>query len=482
MNVVANTASLIPSSTESPRVAAVVAEELSKADVHDVAAQLFTVVLAEQTLKTPKVDLLQVKSSELIAPKSEPDGRPASKLKKTVSNDAPIQVVSQLAALALPIVVESAFVLPSSPLNRIGQSGNDQPKIGLVDDSSKKQNIVEVEVPTHPLPELSLRPDLSAPAATANLVAEPKVITSIPIAEEKVFASTPIAEQKITAVTEEKVIASTPVAEPKAITSIPIADEKVIASTPVAEPKVNTSIPIADEKVIASTPVAELKVNTSTPIAEQKMTPITEQKVVPSTPVIDQRKTPVAHVTQTAPAPSIASASPSHSQSVTPSSLPISPISALIPGPVPSSVSSTPPVGHSLAHAINIGALAQAISRPINEGNGGYSVQVTMHPAELGHLQAIVTLRGNDLQVSITPQTQLGREALASTAHTLKEELSRGGLNVNVTLHDSGFQPRGEDRPASPARRFNEVLPHEELAPQVLPSPISAANQIDLRL
>jgi flagellar hook-length control protein FliK len=108
-------------------------------------------------------------------------------------------------------------------------------------------------------------------------------------------------------------------------------------------------------------------------------------------------------------------------------------------------------------------------------------VRIAMHPADLGHLQAVVTLRGNDLQVSLTPQTQQGRDVLTNAVHTLKEELSRGGVNVNVTLHDPGFQSRGEDRPPNPAAR-GEILPHEETTLQPLPSPVPSANQIDLRL
>jgi Flagellar hook-length control protein FliK len=98
------------------------------------------------------------------------------------------------------------------------------------------------------------------------------------------------------------------------------------------------------------------------------------------------------------------------------------------------------------ASALDVDALSGTISRPLSDGNGTYTVTVALHPPELGHLQAVMSLDGNDLQVSLAAQTQTGHDALANATNALKDQLARGGVNVNVTLRDPGSQTGGEER------------------------------------
>ncbi len=94
--------------------------------------------------------------------------------------------------------------------------------------------------------------------------------------------------------------------------------------------------------------------------------------------------------------------------------------------------------------------LSGSISRPLSDGNGTYTVTVALHPQELGHLQAVMSLDGNDLTVSLTAQSQAGHEALANATDALKDQLARGGVNVNVTLRDPGSQAGGDHRHQPP--------------------------------
>jgi len=87
----------------------------------------------------------------------------------------------------------------------------------------------------------------------------------------------------------------------------------------------------------------------------------------------------------------------------------------------------------------------------LSDGNGTYTVTVALHPAELGHVQAVMSLSGNDLQVSLTAQTQVGHDALSNTADALRDQLARGGVNVNVTMRDPGSQGGGDERYRPPA-------------------------------
>lgn len=100
--------------------------------------------------------------------------------------------------------------------------------------------------------------------------------------------------------------------------------------------------------------------------------------------------------------------------------------------------------------ALDVEGLSTAISRPLGNGNGNYTVTIAMHPPELGRVQAVISLDGSDLQVSIAAQTQRGHEALLSSVDALKGQLARGGVNVNVSLRDPGSQTGG-DTPRPPA-------------------------------
>jgi flagellar hook-length control protein FliK len=112
---------------------------------------------------------------------------------------------------------------------------------------------------------------------------------------------------------------------------------------------------------------------------------------------------------------------------------------------------STPSTAPAAAGSFDVDDLAGSISRPLSDGNGTYTVTVALHPSELGHVQAVMSLAGNDLQVSLTAQTQTGHDALAHAADALKDQLARGGVNVNVTLRDHGSPAGGDEQYRPPA-------------------------------
>lgn len=130
--------------------------------------------------------------------------------------------------------------------------------------------------------------------------------------------------------------------------------------------------------------------------------------------------------------------------------------------------------------SLDVGGLAEAISRPLADGNGGYTVVVAMHPAELGQLQAVMSLRGNDLQVLITPHSQMGHDALVHAVDTLKNELTRGGVNVNVTLRDPESHSGSDDR-HRPTVMLDESVDGESVSTQS-PSSALTSSQIHLIL
>jgi flagellar hook-length control protein FliK len=101
------------------------------------------------------------------------------------------------------------------------------------------------------------------------------------------------------------------------------------------------------------------------------------------------------------------------------------------------------------ASTLDVSDLATSISRPLAAGNGDYSVQVSLHPPELGEVRALLSLQGDVLHVTLTPEHASGFEALSDAMPALHEQLAGGGVEVNVTLGQPG-DARGEDgrRPA----------------------------------
>ncbi len=90
------------------------------------------------------------------------------------------------------------------------------------------------------------------------------------------------------------------------------------------------------------------------------------------------------------------------------------------------------------ASTLDVGDLAASISRPLAAGNGDYSVQVSLHPPELGEVRALLSLQGDVLHVTLTPEHASGFEALSDAMPALHEQLAGGGVEVNVTLGPTG--------------------------------------------
>ncbi len=124
---------------------------------------------------------------------------------------------------------------------------------------------------------------------------------------------------------------------------------------------------------------------------------------------------------------------------------PVAPTAAV--GAAAGPAASTEAVGAADADALDVSGLAASISRPLAEGNGEYSVSVSLHPPQLGEVRALLSLRGDMLEVTLTPEAAAGHEALDRALPALREQLSTDGLQVSVSLGD----PRGEGDQRGPA-------------------------------
>ena len=108
--------------------------------------------------------------------------------------------------------------------------------------------------------------------------------------------------------------------------------------------------------------------------------------------------------------------------------------------------------GGTTGASVDVSDLAASISRPLAGGSGDYSVQVSLHPPELGEVRALLSLQGDVLHVTLTPEHSSGFEALSDAMPALHDQLSGGGVEVNVTLGHPGDPQGGDGGGAADAR------------------------------
>ena len=115
--------------------------------------------------------------------------------------------------------------------------------------------------------------------------------------------------------------------------------------------------------------------------------------------------------------------------------------------------------------ALDVSDLAASISRPLAGGNGDYSVQVSLHPPELGEVRALLSLQGDVLHVTLTPEHASGFEALSDAMPALHDQLAGGGVEVNVTLGHPG-DASGRGRPGTGRPRIRARCPVRRMRPR----------------
>jgi flagellar hook-length control protein FliK len=151
------------------------------------------------------------------------------------------------------------------------------------------------------------------------------------------------------------------------------------------------------------------------------------------------------------------------------------PSNSSLVGGTPSAVLAT-----SSVTPLNVNGLAGSISSALLDANGTYTVTVAMRPSELGHVQAVMSLNGTELHVALSAQSSLGHHALSSTLENLKNELGRGGMNVNVSLRDPSSDQREESRNQSSGSNSDAVT-NDVVAP-LSTTPQPATSHISLIL
>jgi flagellar hook-length control protein FliK len=94
--------------------------------------------------------------------------------------------------------------------------------------------------------------------------------------------------------------------------------------------------------------------------------------------------------------------------------------------------------------------LLGALSRPVSNGDGSYSIRVQIYPRELGTVDALVRVHGDAVEVQLSASTEAGRATLNAHVQAIHEALFRGHGSLEVHIHStqrdgSGQQQRGAE-------------------------------------
>ena len=96
--------------------------------------------------------------------------------------------------------------------------------------------------------------------------------------------------------------------------------------------------------------------------------------------------------------------------------------------------------------SLDLSGLAASISTAASAGPGTHSLSIDLHPPELGHVQALVTVRGDAVSVIVTASSAAGQSALRAHLGELRAVLeTASGTPVEVQLSDTGPGSSGAD-------------------------------------
>jgi len=115
-------------------------------------------------------------------------------------------------------------------------------------------------------------------------------------------------------------------------------------------------------------------------------------------------------------------------------------------------------------------ALSAALSKPLREGNGVYSVTVRLNPPSLGHLEAVVKVDGSDVSVTIVAHNPEGHLAIARHLDELRQFLSADGGGVQLSLSDGGGKGRQQDNTQAPTPSDDQAEPTDSVVLTLSPA------------
>jgi flagellar hook-length control protein FliK len=113
----------------------------------------------------------------------------------------------------------------------------------------------------------------------------------------------------------------------------------------------------------------------------------------------------------------------------------------------------TPMLGQELAEKMSL-AIGKRILEAFEKGD--WQIKIHLRPAELGHVEVDLRMRGNALDAQLSANQSLTRDLLESGLGKLKDSLTQSGMDVASVRVNDGQSSRsgGDSTPRQPQARF----------------------------
>jgi len=113
----------------------------------------------------------------------------------------------------------------------------------------------------------------------------------------------------------------------------------------------------------------------------------------------------------------------------------------------------TPMLGQELAEKMSL-AIGKRILEAFEKGD--WQIKIHLRPAELGHVEVDLRMRGNALDAQLSANQSMTRDLLESGLGKLKDALTQSGMDVASVRVNDGQSSRsgGDSTPRQPQARF----------------------------
>ena len=350
---------------------------------------------------------------------------------------------------------------------------------------TKRQLALQVSPPATGIPQAAASPSPSPVTlatritrSTPSVSAKPTVTSQrSPVGEASIPAAAVLQAQQLTPSSNAgptvRVPTPTPTVDPGTSSTVGATLKGSVLPNPAAlQPP---SIPLSSAASASLVPTTVPSDGKAAPQGEQTLT-ATIRTAQPTPPASDSspQASKASHQSEQAASspvtPSLLSASVVSAQTAVVHTTAAGPANPALPAPTTPGGATTPPAQQVLA----------VLSPILSTANGTHRISLELHPAELGSIQATITVSGSQVIVELHADNAATRQAIGSALPDLRHQLGSGGQQAHVYF--GGDAPRRQTGYSD--RRFGVTSDSSVGAQptQILIRSAKSASSVDIRL